>query len=713
MRYFLTLLLSLLPLTLFAQTQHSINIDAQSFAPVQIDAISGVAIDKIGKDHSQRECARIKMRINRMTAAEIGELSIRPRGGNVEVMKCVVANEGNGLIIELTAKEPTRFYLTHPKYGDSNEVEFNLEGGKEYKLNAELKISYPIFVSTNVIGAAVYIDGQFKGHTDDSYTLTAKNIQPGTHMLRLQHGNSSTEREIEVTGDKLIYRIEINTITSRPQYVVFEVTPKNAMVTIDNDSYAPDEFGIVQRTLNNGSYSYVVSANDYHEERGTFVVNGAKVVKSVKLNPAFGWVSIAGLGALSNANIYIDGNHVGKTPVTSYQLPSGTHRVKIVKELYLPFEENITIQDNILLQYEPKLVANFATTTLITDKDADIYVDNALVGRGTWTGNLASGVHIFEARKANHRTIVVDQTISPNPQKQNYNLGSPEPIMGTLDITSHPAMADVYIDDKLVGQTPMMTNVIIGTHRVSIRKEEYHNENMSVSIADGAVENLNVTLRGNNTTAKSVKVDPTPTKVTTVSSPKSSTNTKGVKDNQKYRTHQSGFESILGTTTTFTTKEQIMFGVDYIAGRRFNNHIYAGCGIGFNFDTDRYKRMIVNENETIQIPRSNLNMSLYGYFRWNIINRAVSPFVALGAGLNIAFNNKGYTSFGTFRYKAVSPLLNPQFGLNFRVSPKQSLWVAIGADTYSTPDYYGRSGLDAIIQDRLRSAITLHFGLTF
>jgi hypothetical protein len=475
----------------------------------------------------------------------------------------------------------------------------------------------------------------------------------------------------------------------------------------------PDEFGFVQKTLNNGTYSYVVTAKDYHEERGTFVVSGSKVNKVVELRPAFGWVSIADVGVLNNADVYIDGNHVGKTPITSAKLSSGVHNIKIVKDLYLPFEENITIQDNVLLQYEPKLVANFATVTLTTDNDADIYIDNALVGRGTWTGNLASGVHIFEARKANHRTIVVDQTISPNPQKQSYNLGSPEPIMGTLDITSHPAMADVYIDDKLVGQTPMMTDVTIGTHRVSIRKEEYHNENMSVSIADGAVENLNVTLRGNNTTTKSVEVNPTPKKVTTVSSPKSSTNTKGVKDNQKYRTHQSGFESILGTTTTFTTKEQIMFGVDYIVGRRFNNHIYAGGGIGFNFDTDRYKRMIVDEYNPGQIPRSNLNMSLYGYFRWNIINRAVSPFVALGAGLNIAFNNKGYTSFGTFRYKAVSPLLNPQFGLNFQVSPKQSLWVAIGADTYSTPDYYGHSGLDAIIQDRLRSAITLHFGLTF
>ena len=71
------------------------------------------------------------------------------------------------------------------------------------------------------------------GRTDDSYTLTVKDIQFGTHLLRLEHGSSSAERQIEVTGDNLTYRIEINTATSRPQYVVFEVVPRNAVVVID------------------------------------------------------------------------------------------------------------------------------------------------------------------------------------------------------------------------------------------------------------------------------------------------------------------------------------------------------------------------------------------------------------------------------------------------------------------------------------------------
>ena len=747
MRTFLTLLLTLLTIaTSRAQTQqHSIEIDASSFTPVQTDALSGVAIDKIGKDHSQRECARIKMRISRMTAAEIGELSVRPRGGNVEVMKCVVASEGNGLIIELTAKEPTRFYLSHPKHGDSNEVSLNLAGGKEYTLSAELNVVYPIFVNTNIIGAEVYIDDVYVGSTNSNYTLMAKEVKPGRHKLRLQHGSSSTEREIEVTSDNLDFRIEINTATSRPQYVIFEVMPKNASVVIDQKSFAPKD-GIVTTTLNNGSYSYVISAKDYHEERGTFVVNGAKVDKVIELSPAFGWVSITSIGTLSNADIYIDDNHVGKTPVTSYKLPSGTHRVKIVKELYLPNEEDILIKDNEVLKFEPKLTADFAIVTLTTDKEADIYIDNTLVGRGTWTGNIASGAHIFEARKQGHRTTVLTQTITTTPQNQSYNLGSPTPIMGILDITSLPAKADVYVDNKLVGQTPIMVELIIGQHSVSVRKEGYRNsKSTTINIAEDEVCNMDVTLEKGKTygdvriTGRPITANVTingEDRGTTPLNTKLESGTYTVKLSAKgYKPYtkeleiteaknyfvdglleerQGGFESILDITTIFTLKDQVMLGVDYIAGYRFNNHIYMGCGIGLNGSIagKNHGKFIIYNTPT-DLPRSGVNMPLYGYLKWDILDRNVTPFIACAAGVNFALNNKAYSEYGSFRYKVASPMLNPQFGLNCRISTKSSFWFAIGFNTCSTPTYLENNLYSVTLQNRLRGGLDLHIGFTF
>ena len=494
MRYFLTLLLSLLPLTLFAQTQHSINIDEMSFAPVQTDAISGVAIDKIGKDHSQRECARIKMRINRMTAAEIGEISVRPRGGNVEVMKCVVAGEGNGLIIELTAKEPTRFYITHPKYGDSNEVSLNLEGNREYRINAELNTSYPIFVSSNLTGADVYIDNLYMGRTDDTKTLTIKDIQPGSHILRLLHGSSSSEREIIVSDDNLAFYIEINTATSRPQYVVFHVEPNTAVVVIDNKNYVLDNGGYAQTLLSNGIYKYQISAKDYHSEKGEFTVNGAKVNKDVTLKPAFGWLNIAATGTLKDATIYVDDTLVGTTPISRYKLSSGTHHVRIVKSMYLTYEDNFTINDSEQLSYTATLTPDFATVTITADAGSDIYVNDVLKGKSPWSGMLSTGTYIFEARKEGHRTTSLTKNISAEPAQQSYKLDTPTPIMGTINVSSTPIAADLYVDGKLVDQTPAMVDLLIGKHKITIRKEGYADHEQTITVEEGKITNVTATL---------------------------------------------------------------------------------------------------------------------------------------------------------------------------------------------------------------------------
>ena len=208
--WWLTILLCVLVSQLSVAQQHnSLDIDASSFAPIQTGVLSGVAIDKILPDNSKRPCARIKLRVNRMTLDEIKELSVVPIGGNVEVTKTVVASERNGLIIELTAKEQTRFYLHHERYGDSNEVTLNLEGDKEYRLSAQLSLLQSIVVSTNVADADVYIDDIYRGKTDEKCKITVEGITHGIHKIRIEHGSVKKEEDIEITSKNIFFEIEV------------------------------------------------------------------------------------------------------------------------------------------------------------------------------------------------------------------------------------------------------------------------------------------------------------------------------------------------------------------------------------------------------------------------------------------------------------------------------------------------------------------------
>ena len=495
MKYFLTVILAFLPLISSAQSTKLLEIDASSFAPVQTDVLSGVAIDKIGLDQSRRPCARIKMHVNRMSKEEIDGLSVKTVGGSVVVTKRVVASQGNGLIIELTAKAPTRFYLHHEKYGDSNEVSLNLEGNKEYRINAMLNTTHSIVVSSNTPDAEVYVDGVFKGRISPSFDLTVSDVYPGNHKIAVKSGSLSNEIAVEVNSVNIHFRINLDHELARPQFVMFMVTPPDASLLIDNQSYQINQYGEMAEPLmlGNGSYSYMVSAKDYHDEKGTFVVNGAKVEKTVNLKPAHGFLKVSGGDLLRGASVYVDGSLIGTAPCTSGRLSSGSHTVRIVKNMYKDLSETVVIRDGETLDYVPSLKADFAKVTLKTSAGAEIYVDGKKKGTSTWTGDLRSGEHVFEAVMSGHRTSSVYQTISATPPLQTYDIPAPTPIIGLVNIMSSP-IADVYVDKKHVGRTPLSLDLIVGKHTVVFKKDGFRTQEKIVEVKENESSTVKVAL---------------------------------------------------------------------------------------------------------------------------------------------------------------------------------------------------------------------------
>ena len=481
------------PLFAMAQMQRSLEIDAQSFAPVQQGALSGVAIDKIQPDPSKRPCARIKMHINRMKREEIAELKVITTGG-IAVTKRIVATEGNGLIIELTAKPETRFYLHHDKYGDSNEVNLALEGNKEYRLNAELSVQQSIIINGGVEGAEIYLDGEYKGITNSAAELTMEGITMGSHKVRVVHGSAVKESDIDVTTTSIHFRVEVNTAQSQPQWVIMTISPAQALVTIGDRVYTPDAQGNIADMFANGTHYFTVTANDYHTYSDSFVVQGKKLTLPITLKPAYGWLYIPNTGLLSGATIVVDGKNIGTTPITNYKLASGSHTLRVVKDMYKPFEQSITIADNTPLTLTPTLLPNYANVTLDAGVDCTIYANDRLLGQSPWSGKLTAGSYIFEARKDGHESGTTTQSITSEPQSQRYTIPAPKPIYGSLTVTSNPMMARVLVDGKEIGTTPLTENVIIGKHKLSIALDGYDTYEKEIVVTKGGSEEISVAL---------------------------------------------------------------------------------------------------------------------------------------------------------------------------------------------------------------------------
>ena len=404
MKKIFTILLSLLICaTATAQVENSIVIDIASLRAVQQDALTGVNIDPIGVDHSRQACARVKIKFDRMNRAQIDALEVKMRS-NTDLTKQKVADYyDNVLILEMTAKPNTRFYFVSPEFGESNEVTLNLEGNREYELEAALNQTFSIIVNTNVANADIYIDDIYKGQTGATNSLTVKDVLIGAHTLKVKYGKMEYSQAIEVNSGSIAFRQNVDTQASKPQFVVFAVEPTNAVVTINGTLYTLQD-GAMQIVLENGTYNYTVSASGYHSQSGSFTVAGSKVERIITLTADVATVTIT---APESAEIWVNNIMKGSGSWTG-TLTAGTYIFEARKAGY----RTTSITRQISSKEQNQKYTLPAPTPIYgsllvsgTPIMADVTLDGNAVGRiPLEMGNILIGNHTLVVSKSGYNT---------------------------------------------------------------------------------------------------------------------------------------------------------------------------------------------------------------------------------------------------------------------------------------------------------------------
>jgi len=198
------------------------------------------------------------------------------------------------------------------------------------------------------------------------------------------------------------------------QYVVFQLTPENAVVELNGELLKTDG-GTAMKMMKFGTYDYRVQAPDYLPEAGKVTIDDPNNKKIVNIS----------------------------------------------------------------------LKPNYSTVTLNVANDAEIWVNGEKKGIGSWSGNLGAGTYEIETKKDRHRNINVTKDIVVTEEPQTIELQTPIPIYGEVDISSSPAMADIYIDGNKVGQTPqIVSNLLIGEHELCIKKEGFEDYTSSIIVKE-------------------------------------------------------------------------------------------------------------------------------------------------------------------------------------------------------------------------------------
>lgn len=293
-----------------------------------------------------------------------------------------------------------------------------------------------------------------------------------------------------LTISGVIVQGQLQEVRTQTGWIILDSEPQGAAVYINDEFVGNTPLDSYKQPY--GTYSYRLDMPNYHHAEGIVELNSSQFEQTVILKPAFGSISVT--GNVQGAMVLLDGKDTGKkTPCTLTEISSGPHIVALQKNKYAPMQYNVLVEDGKESTVSGNLDARFATITINTIQDAEILIDNTYKGTTSLKSDLMEGYYDIEVRLTHHKPITKQiQVVAGQPQTVEVR---PTPIYGSLDITSTPRGADVKIDGKEYGKTPMSVEKLLeGEHTIEYTLAGYAKEIKQVSISEGQIATSSVAM---------------------------------------------------------------------------------------------------------------------------------------------------------------------------------------------------------------------------
>lgn len=288
----------------------------------------------------------------------------------------------------------------------------------------------------------------------------------------------------------------VTTIIEEPEiqteWVVIKSEPEGAQVFINDRPVGRTPYS---GEFNLGRHNYRLELPMYHSEAGTFTLSkdAGRHDIDLKLRPAFGSISIYSEPE-SGAEVLLNNRPTGQTtPCTLSEIESGTHTITIKKDMYYDAWQEVTVEDNKTTQVNLKMNPAYGVLKIYTSPEADIYINAQKEGHGTHTVRKLTGFYNIEAKKDKH-TPASRRVEVKDGEEIIVNL-NPTPQYGQLRIATTPPDAEIFLDGKRMGITPVtLREVLIGDYRLELRKTGYASHTQNITIKHNETTNINETL---------------------------------------------------------------------------------------------------------------------------------------------------------------------------------------------------------------------------
>ena len=442
-------------------------------------------------------------KVNKLTAElQIlsGSLNVNSQPTNATII--IDGNEVGNTPTNVSDLKPGK-YLVEVKMNRyknwSESIEVN--AGKANHITAMLQqLVGSVNIKSEPSKAIVIVDGKEVGNTP----VDVGDLKPGTHLVEINMEDYETwSKNVEIVIGKNVDLTAMLQLKTGSFTIISE--PAETTIYIDGK-----EVGTTPLTIDApspGKHSVEARLDGYETwSRSIDFVQGKAITLTATLQIKPGTVSIT--SAPSNATTFIDSKEVGITPVVITDPSPGTHTVELKMDGYERWSKSIDIVEG----KETVITADLqmkAGSISVNSKpqEAIIYIDGKKSGKTPETiTDLIPGTHLVKVIMNGYEDW--SESVDIIGDKKNTLTAELLKITGSINVSSNPPEAAIYLDGEKVGATPdSLQSVAIGAHEVEVKMEGFAEWKKEINVKKGKELALNVALQPNTGTA-SIESDP-------------------------------------------------------------------------------------------------------------------------------------------------------------------------------------------------------------
>ncbi len=481
----LLMLLAILALPAILLAQH---ISVASFRALPTDMTARIT-DPV-KDQNGDKCALIKV----VTT----ETDFAWEGGMLGVMKAEKKKGEYWVYVPYGAKKLTikhdklgvlRNYLYPEPIEEATVYEMVLTTGKVTTIVEEYEIPTQwVIIESEPAGANVYLNDQHKGVTPFQLEM-----EEGHYTYRidmpLYHPEAGVFDLAEADGKKRM------NISLKPNfgYVQINTSPESGATVYIDGQLKPQKSPMKTDRLKSGTHHVKVEKSMFYPaEQEVVVEDGQTITANLVLKPAFGSLRIS--YSPTDASVYLDGKLMNAAnPLTLDRINSGTHTLRIEKQMYYTDEQTISIADgenkDIAIELKPAFGGVYISSS--PESGAKVLLDGNPTGKTTpcTLERLSSGEHTISLQK---------EWYQPSARRINLKDGESanleivmQPTFGTVEASTIEG-ADIYVDGERKSSENWNGRLIAGFHTIEARKDKHHSDKQKTEVLVGETHPLSL-----------------------------------------------------------------------------------------------------------------------------------------------------------------------------------------------------------------------------